>query len=168
MSRFYAKVLVPLTGDGWFQIEADLPDFDAVQADEMAVVRAALRQAFEFALGVDEAVAFEQHDLEDAAPVQPSRLEEAAGINGGPVPRRAPEPKPDPGHVENGRAAPPFPVEMIKCPECDREFVPSGLKVHQARAHPPERRCAEEGCGTILSRYNKGNRCGQHEGLRTA
>lgn len=162
MRRFYAKVLVPLEDAGTVELEAEVTDLNALEAAARDALFGLLRRCIEFAEGRDDA---EVEERDEVVPERPG-LEEAAGVNGGPMPLQL---------------AP----EMVECPECHKEFTKQGIGVHRARAHPrqvptapepkPEpiqpakdvpapRVCAEPGCDTLLSTYNKRKWCAVHEG----
>jgi hypothetical protein len=51
----------------------------------------------------------------------------------------------------------------------DRELIPFGRpSTKRLDSEDTGRTCAEDGCDTVLSRYNKTNRCGVHEATRDA
>jgi hypothetical protein len=58
------------------------------------------------------------------------------------------------------------PATPYACDQCDVTVrTENGLKLHQSRMHgkvPGSHVCAEPGCETLLSRFNKGDHCAVH------
>lgn len=175
---FHAKVHVPLQSAGFLEVVVDVPDMDRLQPDDREVVFSALETAINFAKEV--ALAKPKGRLPELVePGDPGFIDDVAAGRLSPVVVDYQ----GGAHIQDFEEVhETLGPEKVPCPDCGRTFVPTGLGVHRARAHPgrapsapepkpePEhevpapRVCAEPGCETLLSAYNKRKWCALHEG----
>jgi hypothetical protein len=64
------------------------------------------------------------------------------------------------------RPSPPAEEVEVECDLCARKFpTKNGMLIHRSRQHVIERTCEQEGCDTVLSRFNQNRWCAAHEHL---
>jgi hypothetical protein len=174
VGHFHARVRIPLSS-GSVELTVDVPDLDQMTHQDTALIFGVLNKAIDFARAVT--LAEVEEPLGRAPELPPAPW---PGLDGR---DDAPE---EPEDEEQEQPAFSRSDLEVPCPDCERSFTKQGLGVHRARAHPrkapsapepkPElieakpgpvptpRVCAEPGCDTLLSAYNKRKWCSLHEG----